>query len=269
MESGLTNASMEFDVATLRPTYRLSIGIPGKSNAFEISRRLGLFPHIIEAARARVSREDVRFEDAILKAETHRQKAYRERTEAEAMRKEVQSLKKEIERQKRELEAQKEKMLREAKKKAKAVLDEAKSESEALITELKAAADEADAKSVNRAIQKTRDALRQKREQLEETEAQRELPGEPPKNLRPGERVKLVKLNQTGTVLTAPDGRGEVQVQVGIMKVTAKVADLIRVEEPPDPGAGRPGVEGAGAGRTPRRWAWWWMSGARTWTMRS
>jgi DNA mismatch repair protein MutS2 len=226
------NASVEFDIETLSPTYRLLIGVPGKSNAFEISKRLGLQDYIIDYARDLISKENVEFEDVLQAIEKDRRVIEENKFEAEKLKLEVEKLKESLSFEKDKTKDMREKILQKAKEEARNILREAKEESDSIVGELRDISSDIE-KDTNRRIQENQERLKTKLNQVESSLSKNLLnikSKEPPKNLVVGESVEVLSLNQKGSVLSLPDENGNVNVQVGIMKVNVHISTLIRAE---------------------------------------
>ena len=228
-EEGVQNASMEFDVNKLAPTYRMEIGMPGRSNAFEISKRLGLNEDIIDSAQEHISSDAKKLEDVIYKADAHRKKAHRERVLAEKMRKDTQIYEKRAKEKSESIEKQRDKILADAKIEAQKIIDRAKSQSDVIIDELKTV----QSANADRGIQQARDAIRSMERSMSVSgkENQDTSQNAAPKNLMPGENVTLMDSNTPATVITKPNSKGEVQVQAGVMKLTTHVKNLKRTDQ--------------------------------------
>lgn len=232
---GVQNASCEFDVATLQPTYKLLIGVPGKSNAFAISRRLGLRGDIIDRANAILSDEDIKFEDVITDLEQARAAARRDAEENERMKRELTELRKKLEEDRIKLKENKSRILEEAHREAKILVMDAKSEANEIIRDLEKMRQQGiKSGALEDKTSKAREKLRQREESIDEKMRRAAKPKqtivEPPKNLKPGELVKIVDLNQEATVIKPPDKSGNVRVEAGIIKMDVHVSNLRRVD---------------------------------------
>ena len=229
---GVENACCEFDVESLRPTYRLLIGIPGKSNAFAISGKLGLPDYIIEDAKKRLSEQDISFEDLLSDLESSKRTIEKEREEIAAYRREAEDLKKQARERQEKLDEQRERILREANEKANAILREAKEVADETIKNFRKFGKENISASE---MEKERERLRQK---IKDTSAasslkvQKQKKAYKPSDFKLGESVKVLSMNLTGTVASRPDSRGNLTVQMGILRSQVNISDLEIIEEP-------------------------------------
>ena len=232
---GVENACCEFDVETLKPTYKLLIGVPGKSNAFAISQKLGLSKQVINRAKEFLSQEDIKFEDMLLSIEKNKKQSEKEKMLAQSYRQEIERLKNELEEQKAKLDRQKDMILKEAKEKAKKIYADAKAEVEYMISEMKKLDMEREAAERSKAAEEIRMKLRNKVSSMEESLAEALMPKQrlvkPPENLKPGDTVVIINLDKKGEIVTPPDKDGEAVVQVGIMRINVHVSNLRIVEE--------------------------------------
>lgn len=230
---GVENACCEFDLETLAPTYHLLIGIPGKSNAFAIAGKLGLPDYIIEDAKTHLTEQDESFEDLLTDLETSKRTIQKEQEEIASYKRELERLKTEARQKQEKLEAQKERILKEANEKAHAILADAKETADETMRNFhkfgKANISAAE-------MEKEREKLRQKmaatasKSQLGGTKPHRQ---HKPGDFKLGESVKVLSMNLTGTVTSLPDSRGNVTVQMGILRSQVHISDLEIIEEAP------------------------------------
>jgi DNA mismatch repair protein MutS2 len=226
------NASVEFDLETLRPTYRLLIGMPGRSQAFEISERLGLAKLIVERARGFLTKQEERVESLIQGIHETRSQLEKERQAASEARAQLQALKEEYEQKTEEARRKAAETAAKAQKQASDLVAATRREAEEIIAELKRALQEQRDQERHQAIAGARQRLQAARDRIGEAAvpALPRRPEEIPIDLKPGEAVEILSLGQKGFVLAPPDAGGQVPVQAGILKVTVSVADLQRVE---------------------------------------
>ena len=229
---GVENACCEFDVDTLRPTYHLLIGIPGKSNAFAISSKLGLPGYIIENAKSHLSEQDESFEDLLTDLETSRRTIEKEQAEIAAYKREIEGLKRELHAKQERLDARSEKIIKEANEKANAILREAKEFADDTMKNFRKFGKE----SISAAeMEKERERLRQKIAKTQsgvKLETKKPIKQHKPSDFRLGESVKVHSLNLTGTVSSLPDAKGNMFVQMGILRSQVNISDLSIIEEP-------------------------------------
>ncbi len=229
---GVENASVEFSLETLSPTYRLTIGIPGRSNAFEISKKLGLTEAIIDRARNLIGQDDLHFEDVLVNIEKDRKAAEAERDEAIIINLQMKKMKEELDKQKAKMDIQKEKILSSAKDEARELVKEAKDFSDGVQKELRALEKIGDSSDRNKQQEDIRKRIKLASEK-HQVKLQRSFNHKPVKagELKLGDRVKVLSLDQDGNLMTLPDDRGEVMVQVGLLKISVHLDNIARISE--------------------------------------
>jgi len=231
--SFVENACCEFDVETLQPTYRLLIGIPGKSNAFAISSKLGLPENIIEAAREQIGKEDKTFEDVIADLEQSRITIEKEQREIAEYKQRIRTLQDQLQHKNEKIDQAKDRILREANEKAKEILQEAKEVADQTIRDFNKLGVDADIKELEKKRQKVRDQINAKNNNLSLKTGKNQAPkkGIDPKKIKKGDSVKIVSMGLKGTVRTLPDAKGALFVQCGIIRTQTNINDLVFVEE--------------------------------------
>lgn len=224
------NASMEFDVETLSPTYRLRIGLPGKSNAFEISQKLGIHKDIIARAADLLGQNALAFEQAVARVEEDKKRSEQMLAEAEAMKRSSEELLLRAERKMAKTEEKRESVLAEARAEAQAIVREAHETVDEVNKELREAARERGGNHGVRAVAESRRKLREAERKHQKETVPQQTVAPAPEKLVPGTRVKLISLGQNGEVETPPDEHGNLRVRIGALKMNAKVRDLMLIE---------------------------------------
>lgn len=226
------NAAVEFDLETLSPTYKLLIGIPGKSNAFEISKKLGLSDYVIDKAKEFINTDNIALEDVLQNVEKNRLQAESDRLEAKRLKLEIENLKKEYGEKLERLSAQKEKMLERARSEAFSIVRQAKEEVDGIVKELRRLENERASKEKNRMIEDLKKELTSSMGSLQPSVKSMIVPkvsNKEVKDLKPGEEVKVITLNQEGTVISVNKNKKEAVVQIGIMKMALPFKSLKKV----------------------------------------
>lgn len=234
--SGVENAAMEFDVETLTPTYRLLIGVPGKSNAFEISKKLGLSESVIERASEHIKHGDMEFENVISSIEDDKRKAAADRLDAESMRAEIEEKLKKLEEKEKAISEKRADIIAEAKREARELLRETKSAVKDVQKDLRKLQKSGAHTNLNTgALEKSRRKINEA-EDLVSEKVVKQVNSEPVSadTLKIGDRVKLLTIGQNGTILNLPDEKGNLMINIGALKVKARLQDLMLINEGKD-----------------------------------
>lgn len=230
--SFVENACCEFNVETLQPTYRLLIGIPGKSNAFAISSKLGLSDEIISAAKEQIGKEDKSFEDVIADLEQSRITIEKEQREIAEYKERIRTLQEQLQHKNEKIDQAKDRILREANEKAKEILQEAKDVADETIRDFNKISAGADIRELEKKRQRVRDKISEKNARLSVgSKKEPEQKTIDPKKLKKGDTVKIISMGLKGTVSTLPDAKGALFVQCGIMRTQTNVRDLVLIDE--------------------------------------
>ena len=231
---GVENGSMEFDIETLSPTYRLFIGIPGKSNAFEISRKLGLDEELIDRAQTLLERGDIEFEDVLDSIEKDKRRAEAERDEAIRLNLEMKKQQEELEKRQAKLEEQERAIIAKAKEEARDILKEARETANDVSKELRRLSKLDSLGERNKRFDKSRKKLKDAEDKVAEKLIRR-VNQQPvsASELKIGDKVRVLTLDQAGEVLSLPDEKGDLTVKIGIMKANINLKDLMVLESEP------------------------------------
>ena len=236
---GVENACCEFDVETLRPTYRLLIGVPGKSNAFAISSKLGLPDFIIEEARQQLSEQDESFEDVLTTLEQNRIALEHEKEELARYRQEAEALKAELAGRQERLNSQRDEIIRSANEKAHAILREAKEYADQTMRDFqKFGKAGISVKEMEKRRSELREKMGKTADKLAMKKTEKKTGGLKPSDLSPGDSVRVLSMNLKGTVSTRPDAKGYLFVQMGIIRSKVHISDLQLIDEPVITGGG-------------------------------
>ncbi len=238
--SDVENASCEFDVETLSPTYRLLIGLPGKSNAFAISKRLGIPDKIIDGASARLTAESVKFEDVVAELQSKREATSLALEEAEKLKNELKNEMRSANEKNREIKDKNRRLLDEARNEAARIVQSAKDDMNAILKEAEKLSREAAKSDRTKEMEKMRRKLKETGDSYDKKLGKRREQlgkNKPLKNIQLGETVEIISMNETGTVVSLPNSSGDAMIQVGIMKIKANITDLRRTAQESSPTA--------------------------------